>query len=458
MTNSSDSYAPGKDSEKPVLILVAAGSSSRMGGIKKEYLSMNGGTVLSSAAHIFLETLPFSVVAVTYPAQDNPADNAKAEQKCRAALFANASGNSAHAQANGADASGDEPDRNAPQFLFVPGGKTRQQSVLNALEAVSGVLSQRGGSPANPLVFIHDGARPFVSRQIILDCKEAAEQFGASVPALQPVDTQKETDSEGFIVRHLVRARLAAVQTPQVFRLQPLLSAHRTAAQKHHECTDDTEIWDTYAADGKTLRPVKIVPGSSENIKITYPSDIPNPSQAAQNHTTVSAQDTKERSMKIRTGLGYDKHLLTEGRRLMLGGVEIPFEKGEAGHSDGDVLLHAITDALLGAAAMGDIGSYFPPSDAKWKDADSRQLLATVWKDIVAAGWQLENLDCVIALEKPKFLPWRDEVRKSIAEVLGVSAEQIFVKAKTGEKTGDVGTGKTVEAFATCLLSRSQLD
>ncbi|MBQ0050625.1 MAG: 2-C-methyl-D-erythritol 2,4-cyclodiphosphate synthase [Treponema sp.] len=156
----------------------------------------------------------------------------------------------------------------------------------------------------------------------------------------------------------------------------------------------------------------------------------------------------------IRVGLGYDKHVLTEGRRLILGGVEIPFEKGEAGHSDGDVLLHAITDALLGASGLGDIGSYFPPSDPQWKDADSKMLLSKCWDDVKAAGWNLGNLDCVIALEKPKFLPFRDEVRKSIATVLGCDFDQVFVKAKTGEKLGDVGTGKCVEVWCTCLLEK----
>lgn len=158
--------------------------------------------------------------------------------------------------------------------------------------------------------------------------------------------------------------------------------------------------------------------------------------------------------MHIRTGLGYDKHVLVTGRKLMIGGVAIPSDKGEAGHSDGDVLLHAITDALLGAAALGDIGSYFPPDDEQWKDADSKKLLATVWKDITAAGWMLGNIDCVIALEQPKFLPHRAAVCAAIADVLGVQTEQIFVKAKTGEKTGDVGTGKVIEATATCLLFR----
>ena len=122
----------------------------------------------------------------------------------------------------------------------------------------------------------------------------------------------------------------------------------------------------------------------------------------------------------IRVGLGYDLHRLVEGRRLILGGVLFDFEKGEDGHSDGDVLLHAITDALLGAAGLGDIGSYFPPEDAKWKDADSADLLRAVWKDVKAAGWSLENLDCVIKLERPKFLPHRGEVIESIAAILGV--------------------------------------
>lgn len=154
----------------------------------------------------------------------------------------------------------------------------------------------------------------------------------------------------------------------------------------------------------------------------------------------------------IRVGLGYDKHVLTEGRKLILGGVIIPFEKGEAGHSDGDVLLHAITDALLGAAGLGDIGSYFPPSDPQWKDADSALLLKKCWQDVQNAGWNLGNLDCVIALEKPKFLPFRDQVRESIANILEVSKDQIFVKAKTGEKLGDIGQGRAVEVWSVCLL------
>ena len=156
----------------------------------------------------------------------------------------------------------------------------------------------------------------------------------------------------------------------------------------------------------------------------------------------------------IRVGLGYDLHRLIEGRKLLLGGIELPFDRGEDGHSDGDVLFHAITDAVLGAAGLGDIGSFFPPEDPQWKDADSAKLLQTVMEKVRAAGWHIENLDCVIKLEKPKFIPYRRQVIESIARVLQIAPDQVFVKAKTGEKLPPVGTGDAVEATAVCLLSK----
>ena len=155
-----------------------------------------------------------------------------------------------------------------------------------------------------------------------------------------------------------------------------------------------------------------------------------------------------------RIGLGYDIHRLVEGRRLLLGGVELPFEKGEDGHSDGDVLFHAIADAVLGASGLGDIGSFFPPEDAKWKDADSAVLLHTVMEKVYSAGWKIENLDCVVKLEKPKFNPYRQQVINSMAGILKVDPSQVFVKAKTGEKLPPVGTSEAVEATVVCLLSR----
>ena len=156
----------------------------------------------------------------------------------------------------------------------------------------------------------------------------------------------------------------------------------------------------------------------------------------------------------IRVGLGYDIHRLIEGRKLVLGGVVLPFEKGEDGHSDGDVLFHAITDAVLGASGLGDIGSFFPPEDPQWKDADSAELLKTVMKKVYADGWKIENIDCVIKLEKPKFIPFRQQVIESVSRALSVEPSQVFVKAKTGEKLPPVGTSEAVEAQAVCLLSK----
>jgi 2-C-methyl-D-erythritol 2,4-cyclodiphosphate synthase/2-C-methyl-D-erythritol 4-phosphate cytidylyltransferase/2-C-methyl-D-erythritol 2,4-cyclodiphosphate synthase len=154
----------------------------------------------------------------------------------------------------------------------------------------------------------------------------------------------------------------------------------------------------------------------------------------------------------IRTGLGYDLHRLKKGRRFLLGGVEIPFPKGELGHSDGDALAHAIIDALLGASGLGDIGELFPPSDPAWKDADSMALLRTAFEKVQQAGWQLVNLDCVIICEKPKVLPFRDAIRLSLAAALEVPAERIFLKGKTAEGLGPIGKGKAIEVLAQCLL------
>ena len=158
--------------------------------------------------------------------------------------------------------------------------------------------------------------------------------------------------------------------------------------------------------------------------------------------------------MTLRIGQGYDVHQLVPGRPLILGGVTIPFEKGLLGHSDADALLHAITDALLGAAALGDIGELFPPSQKRWKNADSALLLGAAWDRVTQNGWQLENLDCVLIIERPKLLAYRERIRENIASVLNCGAERIFIKAKTAEGMGDIGQGNAVSAFCTCLLQK----
>jgi len=157
----------------------------------------------------------------------------------------------------------------------------------------------------------------------------------------------------------------------------------------------------------------------------------------------------------LRIGLGKDSHRLAAGRRFLLGGTEIPFERGEAGHSDGDVLAHAVIDALLGAAGLGDIGGFFPPGDPEWKDADSMLLLGIAWKNVKECGWKLLNLDCVVTCELPKILPYRQQIRESIAGVLDADIGSVFVKGKTAEGLDAVGRGEAVEALAICLLEKS---
>ena len=155
-----------------------------------------------------------------------------------------------------------------------------------------------------------------------------------------------------------------------------------------------------------------------------------------------------------RVGLGRDLHRLAEGRKFLLGGAEIPFEKGELGHSDGDVLAHAVIDALLGAAGLGDIGELFPPEDPAWKDSDSIKLLERAWERVRNGGWRLINLDCTVICEKPKLLPHRDKICRRLAEALEASPEAVFVKGKTNEGLGPLGTGEAVEAMAVCLLDK----
>ena len=433
------------------VVITAAGASTRMGGQKKEYRRMprREDTVLSAATepfvaalapsalptgisrpeHIGTAALPFRLtqVVITIP----PNSGATGLQAAQNALFASLNLRLLWHQPL-------QPPIQSPALMFVEGSDSRQASVLRALQA----LAENAGSPTGQeepeIVLIHDGARPFVTEQIILQVAEAAMEHGAAACGIPPVDTQKEVDSQGIIVRHLERDSLAAVQTPQGFRFKPLLEAHRLAAEQKFDTTDDAAIW------GKYVGTVQVTQGSADNKKITFPGDLP----------SENPQQGEAGSPHIRTGLGYDLHRLEEGRPLVLGGVAIPFHKGEAGHSDGDALLHAITDALLGAAARSDIGELFPPSDLQWKDADSRKLLRAAWSLVAEAGWKLVNLDCVVAIQQPKIQPHRTAIRKSIAAILEVDEERVFIKAKTGEKLGPVGNSEAVEVWATCLLSR----
>lgn len=251
--------ATSSEEKRPVLILVAAGSSTRIGfdkngdKIKKEYLPLNGGTVLSAAAKAFISALNPRIIAVTFPFSANADELKSNEEKCKAAVFA------------------DKDVKNAPcKFLFVPGGKTRQASVFEALQEISSNLDPE----ENPIVFIHDGARPFVKAETILLVNRATQEFGAAAPGLRPIDTQKEIDENGFIKRHLDRSHLISIQTPQAFKFRQILEAHKAADAISKECTDDTELWDEFISRQKGENRVKVVMGDFENKKITYQSDL----------------------------------------------------------------------------------------------------------------------------------------------------------------------------------------
>lgn len=246
----------------PVLILVAAGASTRIGfdkngdKIKKEYLPLKDGTVLSTAAKAFISALNLKVVAVTYPFSSNPEELKSNEEKCRAALFADKT-----------------VEKSGCKFLFVPGGETRQKSVYEALQKIKEEVKDEN-SDDNPVVFIHDGARPFVTEETISLVNRAAQEFGAAAPGLRPVDTQKEIDDNGFIKRHLERSHLISIQTPQAFKFQQILEAHKNADSSSKEYTDDTELWDEFISRQKGENRVKIVIGDPENKKITYQNDL----------------------------------------------------------------------------------------------------------------------------------------------------------------------------------------
>ncbi len=409
------------------LILTCAGSSTRFHtGKKKEYLPLiskhlsneTNGTVLSCSIIAFLQFFSahkdflFTNLVITVP-------NENYEQECKKALLALNASN--YVKTN--------LEQLKPTISFVAGSTTRQKSVYNGLQHLDNAIKNNA---AIDIVLIHDAARPFVDKQIIHDVLYMVQKKDAAVPIIEPVDTQKEIGTDGSIVRHLNRSALGAVQTPQGFLFEKLFMAHKKAAGDSKSYTDDAEIWATYCDAVYTVK------GNTENTKITFSHDM----------------ESKMENKLFRTGLGTDTHRLVENRPLIIGGIVIPFEKGEEAHSDGDVLLHAITDCLLGAAGIGDIGELFPPSDNKWQDANSALLLKSAWEMVLKKGWRLENLDCVIALEKPKFLPWRKKVIESIATILQCDSERIFVKAKTAEGLGEIGASLAVGAQAICLLSK----
>lgn len=310
------------------------------------------------------------------------------------------------------------------------GGATRQDSVSNGLARV----------PAQAQwVVIHDAARPFVSFALLEQLLAAARESGAAIPAVPVADTLKKGDERGQVVETVDRHGLFRVQTPQVFSRALLQEALEWAKAKGIQGTDEATLVERMG------RPVQMVAGEDSNFKITQPGDL-EMANALWRHRQGNGHSM------IRIGEGYDVHRLVEGRPLILGGVEIPFEKGLLGHSDADALSHAVADALLGAAALGDLGAHFPDSDPKWKGADSLDLLAAVQVLLEKKGFFVQNLDATLLCQAPKLAPHIPAMRKNLARVLKMEAGRISVKATTEEGLGFTGRQEGIAARAVALI------
>ena len=307
------------------------------------------------------------------------------------------------------------------------GGATRQASVRAGLMA----LAQRKPD----LVLVHDAARPFASPALIARAISAARS-GAAVPVLPVVDTVKAVDAEGAITGTIDRGRLRVVQTPQAFGFELLLEAHRHAeAAGRDDFSDDAAL-----AEWAGLK-VTTFEGEADNVKLTTAEDFAR-AEAAQPAALAD----------IRTGFGFDVHQFADGDHVWLGGVRIAHGRGVTGHSDADVVLHALVDAILGALCEGDIGVHFPPGDPQWRGASSDRFLAFAAERVKARGGRIAHLDATVVCEAPRIGPHRDAMRARIAAIAGIPVARVAVKATTSEKLGFTGRGEGIAAFANATI------
>ena len=306
---------------------------------------------------------------------------------------------------------------------IVPGGAERQDSVRAGLEALQ--------AHAPDIVLVHDAARPIIPPGTIQAVLEALNNHQGAIPALPVSDTLKR-GAENRISETVPRENLFRAQTPQGFRYPVLLRLHQAASGA--AVTDDAALLEAAGLS------VALVPGAEQNIKLTLPADF------ARLEHLLGAR------MTPRIGSGFDVHAMADGRKMIICGVEIPFERGLAGHSDADVGIHALCDAIYGALAEGDIGRHFPPSEDSWKDADSARFLRHAATRIAARGGRLSNADITLICERPKITPHAPAMRARLAELLGVAIELISVKATTTERLGFTGRGEGIAAQASVLL------
>ncbi|MGI6512987.1 MAG: 2-C-methyl-D-erythritol 4-phosphate cytidylyltransferase [Syntrophomonadales bacterium] len=381
------------------VILAAAGQGKRMGSrVNKVLLSLTGQPIIKYSLDVF-EMLPDveEIIVVAHPREVSVMEQDIVKRF---------------------------EYRKVRQI--VPGGRERQDSVWAGLKALDNDLH---------LVAVHDGARPLVSPELALRVIETARVFGAACPGVPCKDTLKKVGADGRVETTLDRSQLYQIQTPQVFEVSRLREAYRQAFSRGFSGTDDAVIYEEYCG------PVQVVEGDYRNLKITTEDDM------------YMAQGILSRERAMRVGNGYDVHRLVEGRKLVIGGVRIPFEKGLAGHSDADVLVHAVCDALLGAAGLRDIGFYFPDSDPKFHNIDSLILLKRVGAMVSDQGLEIVNIDSTVIGEQPKIAPYLEEMRRNLAAALGIEVSRVNIKATTTEGLGFTGRGEGIAAQASVLLS-----
>jgi 2-C-methyl-D-erythritol 4-phosphate cytidylyltransferase / 2-C-methyl-D-erythritol 2,4-cyclodiphosphate synthase len=383
------------------VVVVGAGRGRRLGGIDKPFLSLAGEPLLAHSIKVF-EASPLvnEIVLVVGPdSLDRAYDLVQHYGWSKVSWIR-------------------------------PGGERRQDSVWQGLAALS----------RPDLVAIHDSARPFVTEEIVGRVLGEAVDSGAAIAAVPVKDTVKVATADRTITATPDRQTLWAAQTPQVFHYDLIVEAYRRAHEQGLEATDDAQLVERLG------HPVKVCLGSYENIKITTPEDVV--------LAEMMLSSKHEPPATSRVGLGYDAHALTEGRKLVLGGVEIPHSHGLSGWSDADVAVHALMDALLGASSLGDIGQHFPPGDRAYEGISSLVLLQRVACLLAENDWAVANVDLTVIAERPKLSPYIARMVEAIAATLEIGPERVSVKATTTEGLGYTGRGEGIAAQAVCLLEK----
>ncbi|MFN8065786.1 MAG: 2-C-methyl-D-erythritol 4-phosphate cytidylyltransferase [Vicinamibacterales bacterium] len=386
-------------------IIAAGGRGQRFGGpVPKQLLTVAGRPVLERSVALFLEHPEIDELVVALPAElvAAPPPYLRAASK---------------------------------PIRIVAGGARRQDSVQNAFNVID---------DSAELIVIHDAARPFASAGLISRTIAAAAESGAALAAMPSRDTVKRaTAAQPPVVSETIpRETVYLAQTPQAFTRRVLKDALAIAGSGP-DATDEAALAE------RAGHPVRLVEGEPSNIKLTTPEDLPVVDALA------GRTDGHAQVPTFRVGTGYDLHRLVEGRPLVLGGVTVPYGRGPLGHSDGDVVCHSLTDAILGAASLGDIGRHFPDSDPAWKDADSVGLLREAVALVQAAGYRVVNVDVSIVLERPKIKDHVDAMRRVVAAALAVDIDAVSVKGKTNEGVDAVGSGEAIAAHAVALLQRN---